>query len=180
MNQKEHHASERHIPLWLKLILVLAVVVGVFFLRQYVYAAEEAQRANPNNGIVYATPVADDHPTLVYFNEQVPGREILFAFEEDLTDDGLNELVVLYHNPEEGRKNWMVALINRGDGTYDITSPTPAPIENQLLRFFEMDKAPPLEFVLTGEKDGEVGYAIYRIIDGELINLFGENMEDCC
>ena len=30
------------------------------------------------------------------------------------------------------------------------------------------------------EKDGEVGYAIYRIIDGELINLFGEDMEDCC
>lgn len=43
-----------------------------------------------------------------------------------------------------------------------------------------MDREPPLEFVLTGEKDGEVGYAIYRIIDGELINLFGENMEDCC
>ena len=99
---------------------------------------------------------------------------------DDLTDDGLDELVVIYHNPEETLKNWMVALINRGDGTYDITEPTPAPIENQALRFFEMDREPPLEFVLTGEKDGEVGYAIYRIIDGELINLFGENMEDCC
>lgn len=34
--------------------------------------------------------------------------------------------------------------------------------------------------MLTGEKDGEIGYAIYRMIDGALINLFGEGMEDCC
>lgn len=161
-------------------MLFLAVVVGAFLLRQYIYAKEEEKRSSSNNGIQYAEPVENDHPALLYYNAQVPGRKILLAFEDDLTDDGLNELVVIYHNPEETMKNWMVALINRGDGTYDITKPTPAPIENQALRFFEMDREPPLEFVLTGEKDGEVGYAIYRIIDGELINLFGENMEDCC
>lgn len=174
---KQHR---RPLPLWATLLLVLAALVGAFFLRQRIYAAEEERRSRPSNGLEYAQPVADDHPALLYYNAQVPGREILCAFEDDLTDDGLNELVVLYHNPEEGRQNWMVALLNRGDGSYDITTPTPAPVENQALRFFEMDREPPLEFVLTGEKDGEVGYAIYRVIDGELINLFGENMEDCC
>ena len=168
------------VPLWFRLVLVLAAVVGTFFLRQHIYALEEVRQQTPSNGIVYAEPVAEDHPGLAYYESQIPGREILMAFADDLTEDGLDELVILYHNPEEGRKNWMVALIDRGDGTYGITEPTPAPIENQALRFFEMDREPPLEFVLTGEKDGEVGYAIYRIIDGELINLFGENMEDCC
>lgn len=76
--------------------------------------------------------------------------------------------------------NWMVALVNRGDGTYDITLPTRAPIENQAIRFFNMDQEGEMEFICTGEKDGQVGYAIYRIIDGELIDLFGEDMEDCC
>lgn len=172
--------KKRTMPFWAGPLLFLAVLVGAFFLRQYIYAKEEEKRNSPNNGIQYAEPVEDSHPALQYYNAQIPGREILLACEDDLTDDGLDELVVIYHNPEETLKNWMVALINRGDGTYDITEPAPAPIENQALRFFEMDREPPLEFVLTGEKDGEVGYAIYRIIDGELINLFGENMEDCC
>ena len=100
--------------------------------------------------------------------------------EEDVTDDGLKDLVVVYHNPEEGKINWMVGLLNRGDGTYDITLPTRAPIENQAIRFFDMDREGAMEFIIAGEKDGQVGYAIYRVIDGELIDLFGENMEECC
>lgn len=180
MSDGKRTKSKRPVPLWISLLLILVAVVGVFFLRRYIFALEEQQKDKPNNGIVYAENVEDDHPALVYYNGQVPGREIILACEEDLTEDDLMDLVVIYHNPEEGRQNWMVALINQGDGTYDITEPTPAPVENQALRFFEMDREPPLEFVLTGEKDGEVGYAIYRMIEGELINLFGENMEDCC
>ena len=171
--------GKHSMPLWLILALAAAGVVGAFFLREHLLALE-AEEAKGSNGINYAEPVPEDHPGLLYYEEQVPGREIILACEDDLTDDGQADLVVIYHNPEEGRKNWMVALINQGDGIYTITEPTPAPIENQTIRFFEMDKEPPLEFVLTGEKDGEIGYAIYRMIDGALINLFGEGMEDCC
>ena len=176
----EKQETKHSVPLWGRLFVVLLLVVGVFFLRQYIYALEEKQQSQSKNGLEYATSVASDHPALQYFETAQPGRDIFLACEEDLTDDGLKDLVVVYHNPEEGRLNWMVALINQGDSTYAITHPTRAPIENQAIRFFNMDKAGEMEFVLTGEKDGEVGYAIYRIIDGELINLFGEDMEDCC
>ena len=178
--QGKQTQARRPFPLWGKLLVILAAVVAVFFLRQYVYALVEEQETTIGAGKNYARSVADGHPALQYFETVNPGRDIFLACEEDLTNDGLNELVVIYHNPEEGVINWMVALINRGDGTYDITEPSRAPIENQAIRFFNMDKEGELEFVLTGEKDGEVGYAIYRIIDGELINLFGEDMEDCC
>ena len=174
-----NNKAKRAFPLWARLLLILAAVVAAFFLRQYIYSLEE-EKQNSSSRLQYAESVPEDHEALLYFQQEMPGREIFLACEEDLTDDGRKDLVVIYHNPEEGVINWMVALINLGDGTYDITEPTRAPIENQAIRFFNMDKEGEMEFVVTGEKEGEVGYAIYRIIDGELINLFGEDMEDCC
>lgn len=173
-----HTKTKRAFPLWGWFLLIAAALVALFLIRQRIYAVEAKQQEQDRKN--YAQSVADDHEALLYFEKEMPGREIFLACEEDLTDDGLKDLVVVYHNPEEGVINWMVALVNQGDGTYEITPPTRAPIENQAIRFFNMDKAGEMEFVLTGEKDGEVGYAIYRIIDGELINLFGEDMEDCC
>ena len=102
---------------------------GGIFLRQYVYALVEEQETTIGAGKNYARSVADGHPALQYFETVNPGRDIFLACEEDLTNDGLNELVVIYHNPEEGVINWMVALINRGDGTYDITEPTGRPLK---------------------------------------------------
>ena len=177
MNQTK---EKKPFPLWGKAAILILAVVAIFFARQYIYEQEAEKYRRAQEELNYAKPVAEDNVALLYFQKEVPGREIFLACEEDLTDDGLKDLVVIYHNPEEGRMNWMVALVNRGDGTYDITPPTRAPIENQAIRFFNMDQEGEMEFICTGEKDGEVGYAIYRIIDGELIDLFGENMKDCC
>lgn len=73
-----------------------------------------------------------------------------------------------------------MALLSREDGGYDVTPAIPAPQQNQKIRFFNMDKGPELEFLITGDKNGEVGYAVFRIIDGQITDLFGEGMEDCC
>ena len=43
-----------------------------------------------------------------------------------------------------------------------------------------MDRIAPLETLITGEKNGKLGYAVYRIIDGGFKDLFGEGMKDCC
>lgn len=172
--------QKKDVPLWGKLLGLALLVLVIFFARQYIYEKEAEVYRRAQEELNYAKAVPDDNVALLYFQKEVPGREIILPVEADLTGDGLLDLVVIYHNPEEGRINWMVALANRGDGTYDITPPTRAPIENQAIRFFDMDQEEPLEFICTGEKDGEVGYAIYRIISGELIDLFGEDMEDCC
>ena len=63
---------------------------------------------------------------------------------------------------------------------YDMSPKPPATIENQKIQFKNIDKEGEIEIIVTGEKKGAVGYAIYRMIDGEMVDLFGEGMEDCC
>ena len=63
---------------------------------------------------------------------------------------------------------------------YDFSDPIPSPVENQKIQFKNIDKEGEIEIIITGEKKGAVGYAIYRMIDGQPVDLFGEGMEDCC
>ena len=37
-----------------------------------------------------------------------------------------------------------------------------------------------IELVLSGSKNGNVGYAIYRLENKKLVDLFGEGMNACC
>jgi len=38
-----------------------------------------------------------------------------------------------------------------------------------------------MEVIVSGSKDGNFGYAIFRLIDDTIFkDLFGEGMEDCC
>ncbi|MBQ3404494.1 MAG: hypothetical protein IJG63_03640, partial [Oscillospiraceae bacterium] len=93
-------------------------------------------------------------------------------------EEGNHDLVVIYTSDD--KLCWTVAVVDDGSGEHYYTEPTPAPRQNQKIRFFNMDKLGPLEVMITGDKDGQVGYALYRVMDGGLINLYGEGMEDCC
>lgn len=48
------------------------------------------------------------------------------------------------------------------------------------IQFKNIDEEAEMEFIVSGEKDGAAGYAIYRMIDGQPMDLFGDGMEDCC
>ena len=116
---------------------------------------------------------------------------MLVACEEDLTNDGKKDLVVIYNTPEEDEASKNTALVNGGhirltvmidlgDGeAYEHTEPIPAPVENQKIQFQNIDKADEMEFVLQGQKGAKVGYGIFRVIEGKAVNLFGEGMEEC-
>ena len=82
--------------------------------------------------------------------------------------------------PQDVIHQYNVTVDPQEDGSLGETEPIPAPRENQHIRFFNMDKLSEIETLITGEKNGQVGYAIYRIMDGAMVNLFGEGMEDCC
>lgn len=139
----------------------------------------------------YAENVPDDHKILKAFYEQFPTATMLVACEEDLTNDGKNDLVVIYNTPEadeassntalvDGGHIRLTVMIDRGNGQdYEHTEPIPAPIENQKIQFQNIDKADEMEFVLQGQKGMKVGYGIFRVIDGKTMNLFGEGMEEC-
>lgn len=150
---------------------------------------EDGSRVGRN--LSYAETVPEDNKILEAFYEQFPTATMLVACEEDLTNDGKKDLVVIYNTPEadEASKNTalvngghirLTVMIDLGNGEeYKYTEPIPAPIENQKIQFQNIDKADEMEFVLQGQKGTKVGYGIFRVIDGKTMNLFGEGMEEC-
>lgn len=73
----------------------------------------------------------------------------------------------------------MCVIINKGLDFIETNS-VPAPVSDQMIQFRDIDRKPPLEFILQGRKGAKAGYAIFRIEQGVLTDLFGEGMEDCC
>ena len=86
-------------------------------------------------------------------------------------------LIVYYVDPES---NKIVGLLSQPDSSVAITQSEPAPIENALIEFKDIDKTPPMEFILSGNKGSYVGYGVFRIVDDMIFNLFGSDMDDCC
>lgn len=167
--------QNKKLSLIFKVLVLVVAVVGLAGLRQFLQEKED--ETAEENGVPYAEMVEEDHPLLGEFCSRYPERTVLLACAEDITNDGVQDIVVIsqLHDDIE-----TIVLYTNADGLLVETPPIPAPRENQHIRFFNMDKLSEIETLITGEKNGQVGYAIYRIMDGEMINLFGEGMEDCC
>ncbi len=114
---------------------------------------------------------------LQYFVVANPGKAIILYAQEDLNNDGQKDLLVLYRISRG--KNMMRVILDMGK-TCTETNEVPAPISNQTLRFKDIDEKPPMEFIVQGMKGAKIGYAVFRIENGQLIDIFGEGMEDCC
>ena len=190
--------------LWFKALLLVVSIFIAFSARQF-FEKKYLQMSNIGTGEVqfydgkgrvgrglnYAENVAEDHPILQVFKTAFPNVKVLLACEEDLTNDGCKELVVIYNTPEkdehiaystmvDGGYIRLSIAIDSGDGVnYTFTDPIPAPVENQRIQFQNVDKTDEIEFVLQGQKGAKVGYGIYRVMDGAAINLFGEGLEEC-
>ena len=160
-------------------VLAIALIFGLAMLREHLQERDDELALHSDRK--YAEPVPQDDERLAAYLKAHPEKEevLIMACAGDLTNDGTEDLVVVYHSGSHGECE-SVACVFSADGTFWETPATPAPQQHQKLRFFNMDKEGELELLVTGDKNGDVGYAIYRIIDGELINLFGEGMEDCC
>ena len=185
--------SNKKVSLLIKAVIVLVVVVIAFFLSQYVAEKNEKSPGsrrerqslmwkhwNWNGG--YKPMVEDDNAALVAFQQENPQRKVVLACEEDVTNDTLKDLLIIYKedDPTEGEITRLVVSVAQQDGSYTYTEPIPAPIENQGIQFKNIDEEAEMEFIVSGEKDGAAGYAIYRMIDGQPMDLFGDGMEDCC
>ena len=167
--------------IWAKVILAVIVVVIAFAARSVLENKHEESQIDKQTAgktireTSYAEAVPEDDSILQVFKNTYPTAEVLLACREDVTDDGLDDLVVIC-KMEEGNRTIVVT-----DSTnYDFSDPIAAPVENQKIQFKNIDKEGEIEIIITGEKKGAVGYAIYRMIDGQPVDLFGEGMEDCC
>lgn len=193
--------------LWFKALIIIVILVAAFSVKQYLekeytkksqvnsgsvtFYDSESGESSPGLELHNATQVSDDHKILQVFRNTFPDTTVLLACEEDLTNDGCKDLVVIYNTPyaDEHSEHTdkvndgyirLTVLIDSGDGVnYTCTAPIPAPVEKQKIEFNNVDKKDEIEFILQGQKGAKVGYAIYRVIDGAPVNMFGEGMEEC-
>ncbi|MEF9991078.1 MAG: Cys-Cys-COOH (seleno)protein SaoC [Romboutsia sp.] len=147
-----------------KIICLVLILVGAF-----VYVQEKKMEENKIGNV--------DDNILEYFKENHDYEEILACAEEDINNDGQSDLIVIYK--KDKRFNEMVGVIQDKNKNY-ITKPVLAPKEDILIEFKNINDKDEIEVVVTGSKNGSIGYAIYTIKDKELFNLFGEGMEACC
>lgn len=160
----------------LYVFLLLAACLLAFSASLYLQKQTEAENSSRRR-LAFAPSVEKDNEALLVFQKEFPDREIYLACQEDVTDDGIPDLLVIY---KEGSLVRFVTAIGQDGGGYVYTDPIPAPIENQGIQFKNIDHEGEMEFIISGEKKGQAGYAIYRIIDGQPKDLFGDGMNDCC
>ena len=139
----------------------------------------------------YAENVPEDNKILMAFKELYPDAKILVACEEDLTNDGYKDLVLVVNNPHkdehssttqltDGGYIRLCVMVDSGDGAnYECSELIPAPVENQRIKFQNIDEQEEIEFILQGQKGSKVGYGIFRVMEGEPVSLFDQGMEEC-
>lgn len=99
--------------------------------------------------------------------------------EADLTADGVAEVIVIHGSLTEQGKMTLRVLLQTPEGVLS-SNELPAPVENQRITLRDIDEKPPLEFVVMGSKGIYSGFAIYRMVDGVLTDLFDDGMDGCC
>ena len=189
-----------------KAILIVVVLLAGFFIRTQLdhlydvlnnigtgevttYDGETAGRVGRE--LDYAENVPEDHKIVLKFKELYPDARILVACEEDLTNDGCKDLVLVINNPHkdehsaatqftDGGYIRLCVMVDSGDGeNYECSELIPAPVENQRIKFQNIDEMEEIEFILQGQKGSKVGYGIFRVMEGEPVSLFDQGMEEC-
>ena len=176
---KKKEGPLSRVPFLVKLVAIVVIValalVGLTALRQGLQEQSDVQDAQSDT---WATPVSDDNKALQEFKKNHPGEEICLACEEDITGDGLKDLLVITRDEENAYTTPMIA---DSENSWHELERVRAPYENQKMRFLDFDKDGIMNPLISGERNSKIGYAVYRITkDGKFIDVFGEGMEDCC
>jgi hypothetical protein len=137
----------------------------------------DKETAPPGDQKDFTPEILIQNGLMQQFAANHPGLAVLKYAQADLDNDGKEDLIVIYRVAVE--KNQMCVLRHRGPDVIETNS-VPAPVSDQMIQFRNIDEKPPLEFILQGRKGAKVGYAIFRIENDLLTDLFGEGMEDCC
>ncbi|PKQ36866.1 MAG: hypothetical protein CVT59_10800 [Actinobacteria bacterium HGW-Actinobacteria-1] len=111
-----------------------------------------------------------------FFAEKHPECTIVTSAVGDVTDDGVEDMVVVFRDADGS----MRTLVVIGGDTPAETNAVPAPAEDQRISFRDIDKKGPVEFIVRGSKGSDIGFAIYRVEGTTLTDLFGDNMDRCC
>lgn len=149
------------------LIILILIIVVIFGINMYSKEKQKQEVKLPDVNKEY----------LDYFKKNAKYEKILTYTQQDINDDKVDDLLVVYKKSEN--HNEMVGIISDKENMY-MTEPIRAPIDDISIEFKNIDDKGEMELILSGSKNGNVGYAIYRLENKKLIDLFGEGMNSCC
>lgn len=152
-----------------KKLIVIGIII-VFFIGNIIYSKEKSKEQ------VAELPNVNEE-LLLFFKSNVEFEDIITYSQGDINEDNRDDLVVIYK--KDNSSNNMVVVINDKNNIY-TTTPKPAPKENAKIEFKNIDNKGYMEVIISGSKNGNAGYGVYRLENNELIDLFGEGMESCC
>lgn len=155
----------------------LPVIVIVMFLTVLLGCGGCDNEPVENDAVRATEKLIQSDILLQHFKATYPDKKVLKFARADVNNTGNEDRVVIYQDTKD--KNMMVVVFDE-EGKLKCSNNVPAPVTNQMIQFKDIDKEPPLEFIVSGVKGANYGYAIFRLEAGNLIDLFGEGMEDCC
>lgn len=151
--------------------IVVAVVVIVIFL----FACHNLL-LTPSSSSLEDNRLVETSELYERFLEENPEKTVLKSEYSDVSGDGINDLIVIYKTNEIVRMSGYISVGNK----YIMVEEVPAPVENQIIKLKDIDDKGVVEFIVSGSKNGVVGYSIFRFEDNKFINLFAQDMDDCC
>jgi len=121
--------------------------------------------------------IAKTSPVFAYWQKQFPDAVWASLAKADLNNDGRDDLVVVYNQGEN--KSFFVVIEDLANG-YQITDPTPAPVQDQAVKIMDLSGWAQHQFSITGRKNDVVGMAIFVVDNHKILMLYTSAYGDCC
>ena len=113
---------------------------------------------------------------LNYWQQKFPHYQLVTWAPGFLSAGGGEDAVVIYRS---GSKCYLVAVLDLPGG-FQVTDPLPAPVSDQQITVGDVQDKNPNEIIVSGEKNGAYGYAIYSLDQNQLLIIYSAGMDQCC
>lgn len=152
----------------LKTAIIIVIIIVLIFLG---YVQSSKKLGDGDKAIDFKK-----NKLYIAFTEEFPDREVILCEGGDFTNDGIEDLIVIYKE----KKHTEMLVVVGDENKVMYTNSVKAPVENQAIELRNIDEKDEVEFVVSGSKAGNVGYGIFRVENMILKDLFGEGMDACC
>jgi hypothetical protein len=136
-------------------------------------AEDGASLPPPPPAIDTSTP----SPAVTYWRQKYPQYQLVKWAPGFLTGDDQEDAVIIYRT---GAKCSLVAVIALPGGGFQATDPLPAPVSDQQITVGDVENKNLGEIIVSGQKDGAYGYAIFALDKNQLLTLYSAGMDQCC
>jgi hypothetical protein len=113
---------------------------------------------------------------VVYWQQKFPQYHLVKWAPGFLDGDDQEDAVIIYRS---GDKCFMVAVLDLTGG-WQVTGPVAAPVSDQQITVGNVEDKNPNEIIVSGQKNGAYGYAMFVLDKNQLLKLYDEGMDQCC